>query len=60
MALIFEQLEAVFGPKCLAPALFYAHAPALRFELAGGQTRVAQLLQTIDRAQVVLQAAFAD
>ncbi|WP_291425336.1 DUF3885 domain-containing protein [Deinococcus sp.] len=55
---LFERLDEVFGPALAAP-LFYAHSPALRFALSGGETRVAQFLQAIDRARTVLDAAFA-
>lgn len=60
MALILlEEVLDTFGPDALEPALFYRHSPALRFELAGGETRVAQFLQAIDRARAILEAAFA-
>ncbi|MFC6591843.1 DUF3885 domain-containing protein [Deinococcus lacus] len=59
MTPLFSALDTTFGPHAFAHALFYAHAPALRFELAGGDTRPAQFLQAIDRARTVLAAAFA-
>lgn len=56
---LLAELDEVFGPDALADALFYQHSPALRFELAGGETPVAQFLRAIDRARAVLDTAFA-
>ncbi len=55
----FAALERVFGPNALVPPLFYRHSPALRFELSGGETQIAQFLQAIDRARAILGSAFA-
>ena len=59
LSLLNEVLE-VFGSQALEPALFYRHSPALRFELAGGETWIAQFLQAIDRARAILEEAFAE
>lgn len=59
LSLLDEVLDT-FGPEALEPALFYHHSPALRFELAGGETWVAQFLQAIDRARAIMEAAFAE
>ncbi|ANC72410.1 hypothetical protein A2G07_11870 [Deinococcus radiodurans R1 = ATCC 13939 = DSM 20539] len=56
---LFDELDVVFGPAALADALFYRHSPALRFELEGGKTYIAQFLQAVDRARTVLNVAFA-
>lgn len=58
MTLLGEVLD-IFGPNALEPTLFYRHSPALRFELAGGETWIAQFLQAIDRARAILEAGFA-
>lgn len=56
---LLDRVHEVFGPSALAEALFYRHSPALRFELEGGETRIAQFLQAMDRARAVLHVAFA-
>lgn len=56
---LLQSIQQTFGPDALEPPLFYRHSPALRFELAGGETRVAQFLQAINRARAILEAAFA-
>ncbi len=56
---LFEEVMQTFGPKSLSKSLFYQHSPALRFELAGGDTAIAQFLQAIDRARALLAEAFA-
>ena len=56
---LFPILDTTFGSQALADALFYQHSPALRFQLAGGETNIAQFLQAIDRARAVLDVAFA-
>ncbi|WP_425147566.1 hypothetical protein [Deinococcus sp.] len=50
----FENIWAMFGEQALDSALFYHHAPALRFELSDGPTRI----DMFARARIILSAAF--
>lgn len=55
-----EALHRVFGPDAFAPALFYAHAPALRFELSLHGHRLDQFAQAWDRGREIVDHAFGD
>ena len=55
---IRERLTEVFGPRALRSALFYHHAPALRFELSRGGGYVTMFTQAYDRGRELLDAIF--
>lgn len=55
-----ERLHGAFGERALAPGLFYAHEPALRFELSRGGSFVEQFTQAYDRAREIAAYAFRD
>ncbi len=55
-----EALHAVFGPQAFALGLFYAHQPALRFELSLGGDRLDQFEQAWDRGRGIVDTAFGD
>lgn len=55
-----EALHALFGPDAFAFGLFYAHAPALRFELSRGGHRLDQFEQAWDRAREIAGHALDD
>lgn len=56
--MLLERVWQVFGPDALGHAVFYRHAPALRFELAGGETTLDRFSQAYDRARAVTARAF--
>ena len=47
-----------FGRDAFGDGVFYAHAPALRFELSRGGGHVAQFLQALDRGREILAGIF--
>ena len=54
------ELHGVFGPHAFGPGLFYAHEPALRFELSQHGPRVDLFTQAYDRAREVAEFVFRD
>lgn len=56
--MFLDHINEHFGPAALDHALFYSHAPALRFELAGGDVAVDRFSQAYDRARQIAHAAF--
>jgi hypothetical protein len=55
-----EALHRVFGPDAFSFGPFYAHAPALRFELSLGGHPLDQFAQAWDRARPIVDHAFND
>lgn len=55
-----DTLHRVFGPDAFAPALFYAHEPALRFELSRSGPPIDLFAQAFDRAREIAGYVFRD
>lgn len=55
-----DGLYRVFGPRALDAGLFYAHAPALRFELSRGGSAIDQFTQAYDRIREIVPQIFGD
>jgi hypothetical protein len=55
-----EALHRVFGPDAFAFGLFYAHSPALRFELSQHGHRLDLFEQAWDRGREIVDHAFGD
>ncbi|ASN80490.1 DUF3885 domain-containing protein [Deinococcus ficus] len=56
--MLLSRVFDVFGPAAVGHAVFYHHEPALRFELAGGETVVDRFSQAYDRARLIASRAF--
>lgn len=54
------EVQVRFGKNALSQGLFYANAPALRFELSGGGHWLDLFLQAIDRARIISTTVFQD
>ena len=55
-----DEIHRVFGRAALDWGLFYANAPALRFELSGGDGYIEMFTRAYDRARAILSVVFAD
>ncbi len=55
-----DSLHSIFGPAAFEPGLFYANAPALRFELSQHGSSIDLFTQAFDRAREILRHVFRD
>jgi len=55
-----DSLHRIFGPAAFEPGLFYANAPALRFELSQHGSSIDLFTQAFDRAREILRYVFRD
>lgn len=56
--MLLERVWETFGLDALGHAVFYQHAPALRFELSDGDTALDRFSQAYDRARAITAHAF--
>lgn len=55
-----DEIHRVFGAHALDWGLFYANAPALRFELSGSDSYIEMFTRAWDRAREILAVVFAE
>lgn len=53
------ELHRVFGARAFVPAMYYANAPALRFELSRDGHHIDLFTQAYDRAREIVEVVFA-